>query len=113
VLLSRDILPETFCTNIIRLYILNIFEYFCRNIFFTTNFINQFIRIWKLSVFVVLTKVVFSIYLRSKHEIFPTGHKNVAYDETTVASRCRCSKYLEEQNGVSRLNINLLPYSKY
>jgi hypothetical protein len=59
-LLSRDILAETFCTNIMRLYILNIFEYFCRNIFCNTNFINKFIRIWKLSVFVVLTEVVFS-----------------------------------------------------
>jgi len=75
VFLSRDILAETFCTSIMLLYILNIFEYFCRNIFFTTNFINKFIRIWKLSEFVVLTKVfLFFIYLRSKPAIFPTRH---------------------------------------
>lgn len=75
VFLSRDTLAETFCTNIMRLYILNIFEYFCRNIFFTTNFINKFLRLWKLSVFVVLTKVFFFfVCLRSKHALFPTGH---------------------------------------
>lgn len=85
VLLSRDILAETFCTNIMHLYILNIFEYFCRNIFFTTNFINKFVRIWKLPMFDVLTTVAFFIYLRSKHALFPTGHiKNVTCDHCCI-----------------------------